>query len=416
MNAKATATTRRVAGPVAVIVAIVLIALVLRGPIIAVAPIAPTIQNALGLSSSQVGLLTALPVLCFAIATPAASLLIARAGPDLATMICLVGVVVGSVIRSAGDEFTLFAGTIVIGAFITVGNVVVPVIIRRDLPPERAGIATGIYTSSLNVGAMITSIGTAPLALALGWPGALLFWALFAVAAAVVWAFVGTPFAALVRTRAGAGERMPHPAAPPRRRSPVRSLTAILLALAFAGQAFSYYGTTAWLPTLLRDELGYDLGYAGIASSVFQISAIVGALGVPVLARRLGPLRNIVVVFIAWATVPLGLLVAPQLHLAWEIIGGAAQGGGFTSVFIIIVGLATDGNDARRLSAFVQGIGYAVAAVAPTLVGFVRDATGAWTVPLLVIAVGVATFGGCGIAAAIRSVSRPGEHGARPAR
>lgn len=426
----------RAVAPIAVIVAIVLTALVLRGPLVAVAPIATTIREALDLTAGEVGLLTALPVLCFALATPFASLLIARAGPDAATLVCLLGVIAGSGIRSAGGIGALFAGTVLIGVFITVGNVVVPVIIRRDVTAARVGIATGLYTSALNVGSMLTSLGTAPLADAIGWQGGLAFWLVLPVVAAVFWTLLGR------RRNGSVGDWLRSTRSPSRRESalpsgaadavsgsddtaatadasgarsvsetrrrPWRSLTAILLALAFAGQAFSYYGTTAWLPSLLRDEIGYSLSEAGIASSVFQISAIIGAPAVPLLAGRLGPRATIAALFTGWLSVPLGLLFAPQLHLLWELIGGAAQGGGITAVFIIVVRLATGGDDARRLSAFVQGAGYAVAATAPTVLGLAHDATGEWTVPLLCVLAGVLCFGAGGIAAAHRSLSREG--------
>jgi CP family cyanate transporter-like MFS transporter len=78
-------------------------------------------------------------------------------------------------------------GTIVIGAAITVGNVVVPVVVRRDFPAERVGIVTGIYTAALNTGAMITSLLTAPLAQAIGWRGAITAWAVLIIVAVVVW-------------------------------------------------------------------------------------------------------------------------------------------------------------------------------------------------------------------------------------
>jgi CP family cyanate transporter-like MFS transporter len=48
------------------------------------------------------------------------------------------------------------------GVFITVGNVVVPVLIRRDFDPARVGFATDLYTSALRIGSMITSVATAP--------------------------------------------------------------------------------------------------------------------------------------------------------------------------------------------------------------------------------------------------------------
>ena len=72
----------------------------------------------------------------------------------------------------------------------------------------------------------------------------------------------------------------PAPAAKPASRWITVGLTA-----GFAGQAFSYYGVTAWLPSLLADELGMTAAAAGAGSSLFQILAIVGGLGVPLAAR-----------------------------------------------------------------------------------------------------------------------------------
>nr|BFF15755.1 hypothetical protein GCM10025699_70580 [Microbacterium flavescens] len=150
--------------------AIVLIALNLRGPIVATAPVLDQMSGSLGLTAVVAGLLTSIPVLCFAVASPAASALIGRVGPELAVTVGLAGVLAGTVLRTLGTSFWLYAGTIVIGVAITIGNVVLPVIIKRDFSPERGGFVTGIYTSALNVGSMITSLGTAPIAAVVGWP------------------------------------------------------------------------------------------------------------------------------------------------------------------------------------------------------------------------------------------------------
>jgi MFS transporter, CP family, cyanate transporter len=55
-----------------------------------------------------------------------------------------------------------------------------------------------------------------------------------------------------------------------------------------------------------------------------------------------------------------------------------------------------DLSENRRLSAMVQGGAYGVAATGPLVIGAVHDATGGWTVPLLVIlgAVGVMAVAG----------------------
>ncbi len=78
-------------------------------------------------------------------------------------------------------------GTVILGVAITIGNIVVPLIIRRDFSPSQQGAAMGTYTAALNIGSFATSMMTAPLAEMLGWRPAIAACALFAVAAAAVW-------------------------------------------------------------------------------------------------------------------------------------------------------------------------------------------------------------------------------------
>src|SRR5699024_2296140 len=131
---------------------------------------------------------------------------------------------------------------------------------------QHASTATGIYTAGMNVGSMITSLGTAPLAAAVGWRWALAAWGLFAIAGAAFW-----------RTRlrhrraavpevpvAGDEEAVAHASRRVRR-------IGLLLMAAFGGQSFAYYAATAWLPTLLADTRGLDAAASGGIASLFQI-------------------------------------------------------------------------------------------------------------------------------------------------
>ncbi|MDQ0736542.1 MFS transporter [Arthrobacter agilis] len=399
--------------PVLLLLGIVFIGFILRGPIVAVAPITGQISDELALSAAQAGLLTTLPVLCFALMTPFASLFVGKAGANFATTTAILGVGVGSIVRSAGGLDATVAGTIIMGAFITVGNVVIPVIIRRDIEPTRVGIVTGAYTSSLNVGSMITTLATVPLAAAVGWRGALLTWIGFVVLAAAVWltalgpgrAFRWGPLkpaveSAAVDTVARATGATLRPVAKPRT---WLSLSAVLLSLTFGAQAFSYYGLTAWLPTILEQELGYSAGQAGTSSSIFQIAAVVGALGVPLLSQRLGVPRTFALVSALWISCPAGLLLAPAGWLAWGLLGGVAQGGGITLVFMLVVQLALSGTHARQLSAMVQGAGYAIGATAPSLIGAVHDATSTWALPIIVVLVATLVFAVAGLTGSRRA-------------
>ncbi|GAA1833013.1 MFS transporter [Pseudonocardia ailaonensis] len=384
---------RGAVAPALLVSAILLLALNLRGPIVAVSPVAGAIRADLGIDSATVGLLTSLPVLCFGLATPLASALLARLGVARGVLVALGVLLAGTVVRSVGGLPTAIVGTLLIGAAVTVGNVAVPVVIGRDLP-QRAGAVLGLYTAALNVGSMITLSLTVPIAGATNWRIAVASWGLLGLASAALWwwatrrAVAGGPAAPAGTTVAGPVWW---------RRPVVWTLTA-----AFSGQAFAYYGVTAWLPQLLADERGMGVGAAGTASSVFQVAAIAGAVGVPVLLRVVPARVTVWVVAAAWLTLPLGLLVAPAAWAVWCALGGAAQGGGITVIFSLIVRQARDQAENRRMSALVQGGGYTVAAAGPLVLGALHESSGGWTVPLLAVVAAVLLLAGAGTLAARR--------------
>ena len=383
--------------PVLLLAGVLLVALNLRGPVVAVAPVVDDMRRDLHVGAGTIGLLTSIPVLCFGLAAPPASLLIARTGVHRAVLVSMIGVLAGTLLRSLGSPTAAIAGTVVMGLAITVGNIVVPVVIGRDFPGA-TDVVTAAYTAALNIGSTLTAALTAPLAHLIGWRAALAAWGLLVAVAAVVWT------AALRRQVAravAAGTTPPVPPAAVPRSSVWRQPVAWGLTLAFAGQAFSYFGATAWLPTLLADENSMSKAAAGVSSSLFQVLAVVGALSIPALvAWWKRPSLVLFAVTVLWATLPIGLLVAPSLWALWCCLAGIAQGGGVTVVFIAIVRRSRDLTENRRLSAMVQGGGYVVAATGPLVIGAVHDATGGWTVPLLVILGAVAVMAVAGTASA----------------
>ncbi len=383
-----------------IVVGILLTSLSMRGPIVAPPPVIGDIRADLGLSTAASGLLTGLPVLCFALATPLATWVIRRAGPETAVLVCLLGVLLGTVVRSLGPTSVVLTGTLLLGVAITIGNIVVPVVIRRDVPPRRVGPVTGAYSAALNVGSMITSVGTAPLAAVVGWRTALASWSLLAVVAVVFWA----------RATRGAGRaywggQAPVPAPVP----PSRHVSTIgwLLMVAFCGQAFAYYAVTAWLPTLLAEERGLDPTASGAIASLFQISAVVGAFTIPVVAARTRAWVPVVGVGALWCALPVGLLLAPGAYVTWSVVGGVAQGAGFTALFSIIARVARSDREAATTSARVQTGGYLAATAGPLLAGALHSSTGGWTAPMLVVLGATVTFTVAGVLAAGRAGHGP---------
>jgi MFS transporter, CP family, cyanate transporter len=375
----------------AVLAAIILSAFLLRGPIVAVAPVVDDIRRSLGLSAAEVGWLTGLPVLCFAAFTPLALWATRRLGPNVALTASLIGVAVGIVIRSSGDTAVVFAGTIVIGAFVAVGNLVIPVIIRRDFAPERVGFVTGIYTSSLNIGSVVTTLTAVPISEAIGWPGAIGVWALIAVVAVAAWMLAVGARSAVIPMQRHHGDEAAAPV--------WRSLTALLLVVSFSGQAFGFYGTAAWLPTILADRNGYSPADAGSNAAIFHVLSIAGALGIPFVISRFGRSAAFIVTGLLWSSVPLGLLFAPHLWVVWGVLGGAAQGAGITIVITATLALASGDRHAARLTAIVQALGYTVAALAPSVIGFAHESSGDWVAPLLILLGAATVFVAAGVAA-----------------
>ncbi|MGY4643612.1 MFS transporter [Cellulomonas sp. URHB0016] len=374
---------RPLVGPAArglLLSAVLLYALNLRAPITALAPVVEPLRADLGLSAAGAGLLTGVPVLCFALATPLVSVLLARLGTALVVAASLATVLVGTVLRSSGGFTTAIVGTVLIGVAITAGNVAVPVVIGRDFPGHVARV-TGLYTAALNGGSVLTTTLTAPLADLVGWRWALASWGLLAVAALAVW------------LRAYGWRRSPRepvrPAGgPPGHDRPdvLRRSVTWLLAVAFAGQAFGYYAVSAWLPSVLHDELGLAPTASGGAAALFQLFGMVGGVGVPLALGRRVPVRAVALaISVGWTLLPVGLLVAPGWWPLWCTCAGVAQGGNFAVIFTVVATTAGSQAGARRMSAAIQTFGYGCAALGPSVLGAVHTASGGWTAPLLVV-------------------------------
>ena len=406
--------------PWLVVAGVLVAALSLRGPIIAPTPVLRDIQDDLGIGSVGAGLLTTVPVLMFASLTSVAALVIRRAGAERALALTLIGVVLGTVIRAVPGFGWVLAGSLVIGAAITIGNVVVPVIIRRDVPPTQVGAVTAGYVAMLNAGSLLTALATAPLAAILGWPLALLSWVVVTLAGLVLWTvhlrrergtpdpFSGSPAATRVeevRGRRPDGVSTltgPLPAVAPGRSGILRRPIVWLLSFTFACQAAIYYGLTTWLPTILGDELGVGRTAAGTLASVFQGAAIAGAFVVPLLARRFPPIVPALVICACWLALTAGMLFAPDQFLVWAIFGAVAHAGGFVVIFTALVAVARSDAEAAGMSAVVQGAGYAVAALSAPVMGALQEASGGWDAPLVLMLVLAVTYGALMIASMVQ--------------
>lgn len=382
---------RRAFHPVVGLLAVLLVGLNLRGPIAAVAPVLDEITADLALTPTTAGLLPALPVLCFAVAAPLASRAGRLLGPVPAIGWGLVLLSVGLVVRVLAGPSVLLVGTVLVGLGMTVANVLLPVVIKRDFPGRVAAV-TGMYTATLAGGAALTAALTAPVSTQWGWRWSLAGWVVLPLLAIGLW------WVAMVRSGVadGTGRRTrPAPGLPVGHRtggggagrSVWRQPTAWAVALVLGFQSVLYYSLTSWMPLLLQDEAGLGRAAAGNAMSLFQLLGIPATLVVPALCRRrpdqswLGLLLGA-----GWFITVGGLLLLPGWWLLWSVVGGLTQGAGISLAFTLVVLRAHDPDTVREVSAMGQFVGYGLGAAGPVAVGALTSATDGWTAPLVLLA------------------------------
>jgi CP family cyanate transporter-like MFS transporter len=115
--------------------------------------------------------------------------------------------------------------------------------------------------------------------------------------------------------------------------------------------------------------------------------ALVFGIVTALVADRVGSRRVFVVGAAALAAVSGALLAADVPSAwAWSAVLGVAIGVEFTTVMTLPIDAARGRADVAALSTLMLGVGYSISAVAPTLLGAVRDATGSFTVPLALLA------------------------------
>ncbi len=351
----------------------VLIALNLRPAFSTVAPVLPEIMADTGLSATGASMLTTAPVLCLGLFSPLAPRLARRIGVERAMLVALSAILLGTGLRGLPGVPALFAGSLLAGAGIGIGNVLMPGLLKRDFP-GRGALMTGVYVMALAVGAAFASAVTTPLRLALGgwWGGALAAWtvpaAVAILAAGSVWAGRlgrGPGGAAVPVMRRGAGLW----------RDPLAWQVTLFMGL----QSTLAYVVFGWMAPMLRSR-GDTAVTAGLVVSVSVVFQIIASLPAPILAARLrqqsGPAAA---AMLLTAASFIALLTAP---LAWQwvlaAVLGLAQGAAFSLAILLIMLRAGDSEAAARLSGMAQGVGYTMAAAGPLLVGVLHDRSGGW--------------------------------------
>jgi CP family cyanate transporter-like MFS transporter len=258
-----------------------------------------------------------------------------------------------------------------------IGNVLVPAWIKRHSPDGGVRGMT-VYSTVLIAGGSMAAATAAPISAAhdLGWRAALGVWGLLGVAALVPWVAVW------LRARGSDGVSR---AAPGLTGSMWRSPTVVALTLLFGIQSMNAYVQFGWLPQIYRDA-GLSAELAGILASLVAALGIIGGLMMPTVIARTPTLAPWMVGFgVLLVLGYTGLLLAPAtLPWLWSLCLGLS-GFAFPTALALITARTRDPQVTSRVSGFVQPVGYVLAAIGPFAVGLTYEATGGWTLVLLLL-------------------------------
>lgn len=410
-------TTTRDATPrssVLFVLGILLVAANLRPALISVGPVLPALRADLGLGATLAGVLTALPLLAFAAVALITPALARRLGAERALVLALALLVVGTAARSVGGTVLVFAATAVLAMGIGTANVLLPVLVRSAVP-HQVGLVTSWYVATLTLVAAAAAGLAAPIAAATagGWRTALGCWTALCLAALVAWLPAARRRAPQRAAPAGQAGRSANPGQAAA--SVWGSATAWAVAAFFGLQSTIFYSVIAWLPTVLL-ERGTSATSAGLYLLVYQVAGLLSGLALPLALRRRPDQKMVAAAAAAFSMVGCAGLALAQpgpWTWVWAVSGGIGSGALFTLALTLIALRAADAPAATALSAMAQSCGYLLAAAGPVAVGALHEASGGWTLPLLLLAAVAAAAGVAGLrAGAARTLPerQPGHH------
>ncbi|KAK1183554.1 MFS transporter [Streptomyces sp. NBS 14/10] len=389
-----TAAARSLGSPL-LLTALALLALNLRAPLTAVAPLLTPLRDDMGLGGAAVGVLTSLPVLCLGLFAFVAPRLERRWSGRTLLAFSLLVLTVGGLVRTGSSPAALFTGTVLVAAPIGIANVLIPGLIKHRYPQSVPRVSA-FYSGALTFGAAGGSAIAVPLAQGTGSP-----WRLPLLLLVVPLALVTVVVVLLALDREPPGRTSKTATEGGAQRIRLwRSRLARQVTVFFGAQSLLSYTVFGWLPTIWQDR-GSSAASAGLALSLCNAVGVLGAWLQAVSGRRLADQRAAgVAVACLTGTGLVGVVVGPT-DLLWPsaAVLGLGLGAGFALALSLFALRSPDAPTTAALSAMGQGVGYLIGVIGPLGAGALHDVTGTWAWPLAVLLTACAVQALAGLAA-----------------
>ncbi|MCF8528710.1 MAG: MFS transporter [Aquiluna sp.] len=349
--------------------AIALLAINLRTAVSSISPVVSFIQQDIPLPIITLGLLGIAAPLAFAVATSLSYRPTRKFGVEKTMTLVVAMIVLGHILRGfAWDSSALFAGSLLALLGAGMGNVLLPVMVRKYFS-NRVGVISSFYITLTAISATGASLVAVPVAEAFGWRFSLSQWALLATLTIL-------PLIALLKNsrpeplKLDAGSK----------KAIWKSPTAWAIAGTQGMTSVFGYVSFAWLPLLLIEHNGVSVAEGGLLLSLFAVMGLPASLLVPILASHNPKSHRWIIWFSGFTGMagPLGVLFGSGSALwFWVILIGLGP-----TMFPLALTLfnlrSRERSTVLSVSAFGQGVSYVTATIAIFTVGIMREITGGW--------------------------------------
>ncbi|SFU16633.1 CynX/NimT family MFS transporter [Pseudomonas marincola] len=346
---------------------LVALGLNLRPILTSISPLLDDIRVDTAMSFQVAALLTTLPVICIGLVALCGAWVEARLGEGRGIALGLLCILFACLSRGLiADGNLLLMSALLGGLGIALIQVLVPGMIKRQFVGGVA-LAMGVYSASLMGGGGLAALISPRLAHSFGhWQVGLWVWLIPALLAFVLW--LKMPW------------HTPHSLAQKLSwKTFIGNRRAWALAVYFGFCNWGFMTVVAWLPAYYQ-QLGWTQQASGALLAWMTIFQVTAALSMPVLAHRIQDRRPLLgVSLLAQLLGFSGLLFAPLLAPAvWVGLIGFGLGACFVLCLLLSMDHLHEPRLAGQLAAFVQGFGFLINALAPSLGGLLREVTGSF--------------------------------------
>ena len=353
-----------------IILGVIFLSLILRTPITSVGAILGPLKSILDINNTVAGFITTIPLIAFAIFSPMVAKLSNKAGLEKTLLLAVVTISIGLALRFYINTYVFFLTTFIIGVGITVGNVLLPGLVKKYYP-EKLGLMTGFYAVVMNVGAAVaagisypilnTNIGGEKFSTGL----AVNIWLIIAVINIII-------YAAMSKNNNASEVKDEHEKV--HGYFKYSKMWTIMLSMGL--QSALFYCSVSWFAEIMISK-DFTPETAGLLLSISQFAQFPSTFIVPILADKLhNKLIIPVIITIGYLVSLVGMLYTSgnfATMLIFIIIFALAGGGSFSYVMYLFSAKSRNEREAADISGLAQSGGYLLAAVFPPLLGYIRD-------------------------------------------